>query len=164
MSILHAIKNASIDEVEAAGLFWRVRRICSADLAKAGVAFLAVATPDTQEEQSPEEVMKRVSPKQAGEMATLQEATVCAGTIAVGDGEKWDDLKLVIDQKKEDPDGGILWVGGLPAGVVDVLFSRIMSLSTDGEEAAERLASFRQEPGNSTNSRRARKDVRKIAP
>lgn len=164
MSILHAIKNASIDEVEAAGLFWRVRRICSADLAKAGVAFLAVATPDTQEEQSPEEVMKRVSPKQAGEMATLQEATVCAGTIAVGDGEQWDDLKLVIDQKKEDPDGGILWVGGLPAGVVDVLFSRIMSLSTDGEEAAERLASFRQEPGNSSDSRRARKNVRKVAP
>ena len=144
MSILHAIKNASIDEVEAAGLHWRVRRICSADLAKAGVAFLAVASPDDNKEQSAEEVMNRISPKQAGEMATLQEATVCAGTIAVGDGDQWDDLKLVMDQKKEDPDKGLLWVGGLPAGVVDVLFARIMSLSTDGEEAAERLASFRR--------------------
>jgi hypothetical protein len=163
MSILHAIKNASIDEVEAAGLFFRVRRICSADLAKAGVAFLAVASPDDNKEQSAEEVMNRISPKQAGEMATLQEATVCAGTIAVGDGEQWDDLKLVMDQKKEDPDKGLLWVGGLPAGVVDVLFARIMSLSTDGEEAAERLASFRQESGNSTCARGTRQNVRKAA-
>ena len=56
MSILHAIKNASIDEVEAAGLFFRVRRICSADLAKAGVAFLAVASPDDNKAQSAEDV------------------------------------------------------------------------------------------------------------
>ena len=161
MSILHAIKNAAIDEVEAAGLFFRVRRICSADLAKAGVAFLAVASPDDNKEQSAEEVMNRISPKQAGEMATLQEATVCAGTIAVGDGEQWDDLKLVMDQKKEDPDKGLLWVGGLPAGVVDVLFARIMSLSTDGEEAAERLASFRKESGDSPGARGTRKIVRK---
>ena len=159
MSILHAIKNASIDEVEAAGLFFRVRRICSADLAKAGVAFLAVASPDDNKEQSAEEVMNRISPKQAGEMATLQEATVCAGTIAVGDGEQWDDLKLVMDQKKEDPDKGLLWVGGLPAGVVDVLFARIMSLSTDGEEAAERLASFRKESRDTSGARGAREDV-----
>ena len=163
MSILHAIKTASIDEVEAAGLFFRVRRICSADLAKAGVAFLAVASPDDNKEQSAEEVMNRISPKQAGEMATLQEATVCAGTIAVGDGEQWDDLKLVMDQKKEDPDKGLLWVGGLPAGVVDVLFARIMSLSTDGDEAAERLASFRKESGDSTCARGTRQNVRKAA-
>ena len=163
MSILHAIKNASIDEVEAAGLVFRVRRICSADLAKAGVAFLAVASPDDNKEQSAEEVMNRISPKQAGEMATLQEATVCAGTIAVGDGEQWDDLKLVMDQKKEDPDKGLLWVGGLPAGVVDVLFARIMSLSTDGDEAAERLASFRKESGDSTCARGTRQNVRKAA-
>ena len=163
MSILHAIKNASIDEVEAAGLFFRVRRICSADLAKAGVAFLAVASPDDNKEQSAEEVMNRISPKQAGEMATLQEATVCAGTIAVGDGEQWDDLKLVMDQKKEDPDKGLLWVGGLPAGVVDVLFARIMSLSTDGDEAAERLVSFRKESGDSTCARGTRQNVRKAA-
>tara|TARA_Y100001963_G_C6446871_1_gene294017 strand:+ start:44 stop:538 length:495 start_codon:yes stop_codon:yes gene_type:complete len=164
MSILHAIKNASIDEVEAAGLHWRVRRICSADLAKAGVAFLAVASPDDNKEQSTEEVMNRISPKQAGEMATLQEATVCAGTIAVGDGEKWDDLRLVIEQKKEDVEKGVLWVGGLPAGVVDVLFARIMSLSTDGEEAAERLASFRKKSGDSSGTRGTGQDVWKATP
>jgi len=163
MSILHAIKNASIDEIEAAGLFWRVRRICSADLAKAGIAFLAVASPETDDDQTPEEIMKRVSPKQAGEMASLQEATVCAGTIAVGDGEQWDELKLVIDQNKEDPDKGVLWVGGLPAGVADVLFARIMALSTDGEEAAQRLASFRKKSGDPVDTRGIGQDVRKAA-
>ena len=163
MSILHAIKNASIDEIEAAGLFWRVRRICSADLAKAGVAFLAVASPETDNEQTPEEIMKRVTPKQAGEMAGLQEATVCAGTIAVGDGEQWDDLRLVIDQNKEDADKGVLWVGGLPAGVSDILFARIMSLSTDGEEAAERLRSFRKQRRIDANPGGIGQDVRVLA-
>ncbi len=46
MSILHAIENSTTDEVEAAGLIWKVRRICSADLAKAGFAALAMATPE----------------------------------------------------------------------------------------------------------------------
>ena len=108
--------------------------------------------------------MSRISPKQAGEMATLQEATVCAGTIAVGDGEKWDDLQLVIDQKKENPDKGILWVGGLPAGVTDILFQRVMSLSTDGEEAAERLASFRKKSGDTPRVGGAGENVWKATP
>lgn len=164
MSILHAIRNASIDEVEAGGLFWRVRRICSADLAKVGFAAMAMATPETDEGMDVDAMMKRINPKQAADLAALQEATVAAGTMAVGDGEgAWDDLKLVIDKTREDPDTGVLWVGSLPAGVSDQLFTRIMSLSTDGEEAAKRLASFRKPTGISADDRGVEQDVREVA-
>ena len=166
MGILHAIENSTTDEVEAAGLIWKVRRICSADLAKVGFAALAMATPEMAagDDVEMEDVMHRITPKQASDLASLQEATVAAGCYAVGDGEgNWDDLKLVIDSTRQDADAGVLWVGGLPPGVVDSLFARIMSLSTDSEEAAKRLASFRGEPRNASGNRRTRKNVRKTS-
>ena len=165
MSILHAIRNASIDEIEVAGLLWRVRRICSADLAKVGFAAMAMATPEADDDDMDvDAMMKRINPKQAADMASLQEATVAAGTMAVGDGQgNWDDLKLVIDKTREDADAGVLWVGSLPAGVSDQLFTRIMSLSTDGEEAAKRLASFRGESTVPADDRGTGQDVRQVA-
>ena len=167
MSILHAISESTTDEVEAAGLIWRVRRINSADLAKVGFAALAISTPDMGkdgEEIDPAEFMNRVTPKQAADLANLQEATVAAGCSAVGDGEgSWDELKLVLDSSRHDPDKGVLWVGSLPPGVVEVLFTRIMSLSTDQEEAAKRLASFRGKPATSKRDRNTRKKVSKVA-
>jgi hypothetical protein len=145
MSIIQAIKESSTDEIEAAGLFWRVRRICSADLARVGFAALAMATPE-----------------QAANDQDL-DATVCAGVYSVGDQDgNWDDLTCSIDKAKEDPDNGVLWVGSLPAGVTDVLFSRIMELSTDGEEAAKRLASFRS--GHVDRAGGSGADVREVAP
>lgn len=166
-NILRAISDSTTDEVEAAGLLWRVSRISSADLARVGFAALAMATPEAgnADDMDAEAIMKRITPKQASDMASLQEATVAAGCHAVGDGEgNWDTLKLVIDQARHDPDKGVLWVGSLPPGVVDVLFGRIMELSTDGEEAAKRLASFREESGDAAGNRRTRKNVRKAAP
>ena len=166
MSLIHAIRNASIDEVEAAGLLFRVRRICSADLAKVGFAALAMATPEAAEEGADlDAAMKRLNPKQAADLASLQEATVAAGTMAVGDGEgNWDELRLVIDKTREDADQGILWVGSLPPGVADVLFSRIMELSTDQDEAAKRLAGFRGSAGDTACGHGTGTDVRKVAP
>ena len=42
-NILTAIENSGINEVEAGGMIWRVRKICSADLARVGHAALAMA-------------------------------------------------------------------------------------------------------------------------
>ena len=164
MSIIQAIKESSTDEIEAAGLFWRVRRICSADLARVGFAALAMATPEqAANDQDLDAALRRINPKQAADLASLQEATVCAGVYGVGDQDgNWDDLTCSIDKAKEDPDKGVLWVGSLPAGVTDVLFSRIMELSTDGEEAAKRLASFRS--GHVDRTGGGGPDVWEVAP
>lgn len=164
MGILHAIKDASTDEIEVAGLIFRVHKICSADLAKVGFAAMAMATPEGDGDVDVDAMMKRINPKQAADLAALQEATVAAGTLAVSDGEgNWDALRLVIDRSKEDADKGVLWVGSLPAGVSDKLFTRIMSLSTDGEEAAKRLRSFRRQSAVSVDDRGVGADLRQDA-
>ena len=166
MSLLHEIRNASIDEVEAVGLVFRVRRICSADLAKVGFAALAMATPEAADDGfDADAALKRLNPKQAADLAALQQATVAAGVMAVGDQDgNWDDLKLTIHKEKEAPDNGVLWVGSLPPGASEVLFSRIMELSTDQEEAAKRLAGFCGTTGDASRGDGARADVRKMAP
>ena len=157
MSILHAIQNASIKEVELDnGLTFRIKKICSADIAKAGVAFMAMASPD-MEQMDEAAIMKRLTPEAAGKMAMLQEATVAAGVMSVSAGDDFEDVTLVMEKDKEDPDGGRLWVGSLPAGTMEILFAEVMELSTDGEGASQRLKSFRSagEPPTVANDRGA---------
>lgn len=148
-TILHAMKNAATDVVEVSGLHFQVRKICSADLARVGMAALHMseatqATNGQVADVPAEQLLNKVSPKQAAELAALQDATVAAGMVAVSDdGESWEPLRVVIDQKREDLDGGVLWVGTLAPGVVAACFGRIMDLSTDEDAAGERLARFR---------------------
>ena len=152
-TILHAIQSAATDTVEAAGMYWRVRKVCSADLAKVGFAALAMAAPadDPTSGASGDPVgdlADRVTPKQAEQLASLQDATVAAGLTAVSeDGEEWTPLKLVIDPNREDPDAGVLCVNSLPATVVAICFEACMALSTDDGRAADRLRSFREGTG-----------------
>ena len=157
MSILHAIQHASIKEVELDnGLTFRIKKICSADIAKAGVAFMAMASPD-MEQMDEAAIMKRLTPEAAGKMAMLQEATVAAGVMAVSAGDDFEDVTLVMEKDKEDPDSGRLWGGSLPAGTMEILFAEVMELSTDGEGASQRLKSFRSagEPSPIANDRGA---------
>jgi len=146
MTILHAIQSAAIDTVEASGMHWRVRKVCSADLARVGFAALAMASASEggAEEMTPEQVMSKVNGKQMEQLAALQDATVAAGITGVSeDGLEWEPLSIVLDLKREDADSGVLCVSSLPAGVVASCFTKIMELSTDGGKAAERLAMFR---------------------
>ena len=157
MGILHAIQNASIKEVELDnGLTFRIKKICSADIAKAGVAFMAMASPD-MEQMDAAAIMKRLTPEAAGKMAMLQEAPVAAGVMSVSAGDDFEDVTLVMEKDKEDPDSGRLWVGSLPAGTMEILFAEEMELSTDGEGASQRLKSFRSagEPPTVANDRGA---------
>lgn len=167
-TILHAIQSAATDTVEAAGLHFKIRKVCSADLAKVGFAALAMAgaagdAETAAAEGGVEALADRITPKQAEQMASLQDATVAAGITAVSeDGESWEPLRLVIDSKREDPDAGILAVSSLPAGVVAACFERIMSLSTDDGRAAERLRSFRGATGPAAGRVDARDEIGEV--
>ena len=152
-TILHAIQSAATDTVEAAGMHWKVRKVCSADLAKVGFAALAMSSAAQAEGQgdqpTPEELVSRISPKQAEQLAGLQDATVAAGLTAVSeDGQEWEPLQVVIDPRREDADAGILCVNSLPAGVVTACFTAIMALSTDSGRVSETLARFRGGAGS----------------
>tara|TARA_Y100000296_G_C5151186_1_gene246488 strand:+ start:342 stop:806 length:465 start_codon:yes stop_codon:yes gene_type:complete len=142
--ILQAIADTSTSEIEAGGFLLRVRKIRSADLAEVGVAALHANVP-TSDGDAPELAMKNVSPEQVKTLAKYSEAVVCASLIAIGDPDTgdWDDVRLVIDPSRQDPEKGVLWVGSLPPVIVSSAFGEAMRITTNNEEAADRLASFR---------------------
>jgi len=148
-AILHAIAQSSTSEIELAGMFWRCRKVRSADLAEVGVAALqmarASAATDTTEADL-EGALRRMTPDQAKQIAGYQEAVVCAGLLAVGDGDSWEEVSLVATAGKANPDKGKLYVGDLPPTVTEGVFAEVMRLSTDAGEASERLESFRSGP------------------
>jgi len=145
--ILHAIAQSSTSEIELSGMWWRCRKVRSADLAEVGVAALQMAQPSTDEgEADLTKAFARMTPDQARKLAGYQEAVVCAGLLAVGDGEVWEEVTLVATASKANPDKGKLYVGDLPPSVTEGIFAEVMRLSTDAGEAGERLASFRKGP------------------
>ena len=174
-NILAAIENSGINEVDAGAMLWRVRKICSADLAKVGHAALAMAQglggekkgkskkSETDHDKTAQIASQPVEQLQT--MAKLKDAIIAAGLMAVGDpatGE-WEDVKPVLDRDESDPENGRLWVGSLPTEVSDTIFNEIMELSTDGGAALERLHTFRKATRNSANRGSGRKAIRKAA-
>ena len=162
-NILTAIENSAINEVEAGKMIWRVRKICSADLAKVGHAALAMAqvlAPDKPKgkgkgkAKSADDDLTSTLAAQPVEklqtMAMLKDAIIAAGLMAGGDpaSGEWDDVQAVITREDSNPMNGKIWVGSLPTEISDVLFAEIMNLSTDGGAALERLHSFRKATRN----------------
>lgn len=146
--------------------WWRVKRVVSADLAQQGLGMLlSVATPQALGEAvtglrsgtlTAEEAVTRLltsadsarMERQTAQYARQKRAMVCAGLVAVGQGETaetatWEPIRLVEDPAKRNPDEGRLTVEDLPGGVYDILYDAIVDLTTDGGAAAKRLATFR---------------------
>ena len=153
-SILAAIENSAIKEVEAGGMIWRLKKICSADLAEVGHSALALSQgmddkgnaskPVSDEEAS--RMMASQSADKLKSMAKLKDAVTAAGLIAIGDpttGE-FEKVRCVLDRDKSDASKGVLWVGAIPNDVADTLFTECLSLATDGGAAVERLHAFRE--------------------
>ena len=147
-NLLNAVKEASTDVLEIGGFKWRVRRVSSADLARVGFAWLAMASPEDAKAGAEGQLditaaLQRADEKKLVHMAALKDAVVAAGLMAIGHGDTWDECQVTLKKSEEDADKGIIWIGSLPADVDNEIFAAIMSLSTDGGMAAERLASFR---------------------
>lgn len=148
--LLHAIKDASIQEIEIDGLFWRIRRVASSDLAKVGFAWLSFATPENGEDPDVDmnALLKRANESKLIELAKLKDAIICAGLVAIGHDGNWDDCQVTLRQSEENIENGVIWIGSLPANADNELFTAIMNLSTEGGKAGEILANFRASTGN----------------
>ena len=177
--ILAAIENSTTSVVECGKMNWRVRKVSSADLARVGHAALAVAQhldppkpkkgqkkkSDEDEEKEFVSKLTNSSSKHLETMAQLKDAIVAAGLLAVGDpiSGEWEDVRVVMEAKYADAQNGVLWVGALPSNVSDACFEEIMSLSTDGGAALERLQAFRESARSSARNSSGRKNVRKAS-
>ena len=167
--LLQAIENSAIIEIEAGPMLWRIKKICSADLAAVGHAALAMtqAMGDGKEasEQDALTQMASARPEQLETMARLKDAIVAAALIGVGDPEtgEWEKVSCVLDPDKSDAKNGALWVGSIPSDISNEIFQEAMKLATDGGAAVERLQAFRERAGNTPDSRPDSKAVRKAA-
>ena len=150
-NLLEAIEASAYKEIEADGMVWRLRKICSADLAEVGHAAIAMSqglasNGGKPSEADAEKIMASQSKDKLQTMARLKDAVTAAGLVGVRDAqsEEWVEVKCVLDSDKSDPKNGTIWVGSLPNHVADLLFSEILSLATDGGAAVERLQAFRE--------------------
>ena len=165
---LQVLEDTSTKEVTVGALSFRIRRIRSSDLAEAGVAgvvafgtdaLLALAKAhrageakdadaDALSEAAAIEAMRSVDPRKFKKATEFKEHIVCAGVTAIGDAKagEWDDVRIVMDPKRSDPDAGVLSVDRLPTGCIGELADQITKLSGDDGEVAELVAGFRGRP------------------
>ena len=165
--ILEAIEASAYKEVEADGMVWRLRKICSADLAEVGHAAIAMtqglsgSSKGKSKKQEPEDVLAGQSKEKLQTMVRLKDAITAAGVVGVRDSnsDEWVDVQVMLDSDKSDPKNGRIWVGSIPNHVADQLFTEILSLATDGGAAVERLQAFREQSGQPASTGPSSKTV-----
>lgn len=150
MNLASMIAQAAQADVQAAGLWWRVRKITSADMVEAGRPMFVAAHVDFRDQDAVARTVSEnmASPAKAVEGMRFIEAVAVAGLIACSaDGQTWEALRLVLDPNKEEPGASRLHVGSLPPGAVEAIAAKVLHLTTDGGAASERLGSFRARDG-----------------
>ena len=156
LKVVPAIKHAAVEEVEARGMRFRIRKIVSADLLAAGKAMLAAVPEVTKavegveggvREESIGEILGKLPDNVATELVAVQSVVVSAGVTHIEEEGVWHDVRLVTNGiTNEDTKPAIIRVGDLPNGVEGILFDAVLKLSMDGMGAAERVARFRGLP------------------
>lgn len=153
--ILELLAGAATVDVrqEAYGLTWRVRAVRSSDLVAVGyAAIVGLGAGEAPSEPGADlagvaERLRSLSAEQVQRLAGFQEALVCAGVVGLAsDALPYEEITVVLDPRGTDKERGRLYVGDLPPGTVVLLADRILDLSTNGPEAAERLRAFRARP------------------
>lgn len=150
MNLASMIAQAAQADVQAAGLWWRVRKITSADMVEAGRPMFVAAHVDFRDQETVSRVVAEnmASPAKAVEGMRFLEAVAVAGLVACStDGQTWEVLRLVLDVRQEEPGASRLHVGSLPPGAVEAIAAKVLHLTTDGGAASERLGSFRARDG-----------------
>ena len=162
MSIAKALADNSLKQVESGGLHWKVKRIKSKDLMRAGIASLVHLAPDAllrgeiMDGEETEETLKKMQTawtEKLGSLTDVQQAhlydsldaVVCAGVVEVsGDGENWEAIRFTMKDREHNPDKGVLLIETLPNETRQELAGIIQNHSRAIGGGAEALAAFRE--------------------
>ena len=162
MSIVQLIQNASTKDIEAGGLHWRIKRVKSRDVLRAGLATMIQFAPEDiadimNDGDSADEIKKKVGENWASKMASMTDiqqakmsdsldALVCAGVVeASGDGETWEAIRFTMQEREANPEASVLMVDSLPWAVRQELAAAVQAHSREGMEAEiESVATFRK--------------------
>ena len=159
MSIAKSLSQNALLETESGGLHWRVKRIKSKDLMRAGIASLVHLAPEALLNGSLEgadaEGLKNVADSYVDKLKSLTDvqqarlydsldAVVCAGVVEVSsDGEAWEKIRFTMKDREHNPDKGVLLVETLPNAVRQELAGVIQMHSREIGGGGDSLAAFR---------------------
>jgi hypothetical protein len=162
MSIAKALSDNSLKQVESGGLYWKVKRIKSKDLMRAGIASLVHLAPEAllrgeiMDGEDTEETLQKMQTdwtEKLGSLTDVQQArlydsldaVVCAGVVEVsGDGENWEAIRFTMKDREHNPDKGVLLIETLPNETRQELAGVIQNHSRAIGGGAEALAAFRE--------------------
>tara|TARA_Y100000401_G_scaffold116630_1_gene122893 strand:- start:1686 stop:2162 length:477 start_codon:yes stop_codon:yes gene_type:complete len=158
MTIAKAIAQQSLKEVESGGLHWRIKRIKTKDLMRAGIASLVHLAPDgllqgdmtdegnvrQQLQASWTEKLSKMTDVQQSRLYDSLDAVVCAGICEVSsDGSQWEKIRFTLKDKEHNPDKGVLLVESLPNAVRQELAGEIQAHSRAVGGGEDAVATFR---------------------
>lgn len=162
MSIAKALSDNSLKQVESGGLHWKVKRIKSKDLMRAGIASLVHLAPEAllrgeiMDGEDTEETLQKMQSawtEKLGSLTDVQQArlydsldaVVCAGVVEVsGDGENWEAIRFTMKDREHNPDKGVLLIETLPNETRQELAGVIQNHSRAIGGGADALAAFRE--------------------
>lgn len=162
MTIAKALSDNSLKQVESGGLHWKVKRIKSKDLMRAGIASLVHLAPEAllrgeiMDGEDTEETLQKMQSawtEKLGSLTDVQQArlydsldaVVCAGVVEVsGDGEKWEAIRFTMKDREHNPDKGVLLIETLPNETRQELAGVIQNHSRAIGGGADALAAFRE--------------------
>lgn len=160
MTIAKLISDNSLKTVESGGLHWKIRRIKSKDLMRAGIATLVHLVPDdlmsaAGSSSSEEDLRSKLEASYTSKLAGMSDAqqarlydsldaVVCAGVVeASQDGQGWESIRFTMKDKEHNPDKGILLVESLPNQTRQELATAIQAHSRNAEDV-DTVATFRK--------------------
>ena len=161
MSVINLITKNASKVVEAGGLHWKLKRVRSRDVLRAGLATMVQFAPediadimgdDTSTEQTEQlaatwaQRVAAMSDVQQAKLSDSLDALVCAGVVeASEDGETWEPIRFTLDDRQVDADKSVLSVDSLPWPVRQELAAAVQLHSREGMEAeVQAVATFRE--------------------
>jgi hypothetical protein len=159
MSIAMMLNDQSHRVVEAGGFYWKIKRVKSKDLMRAGIASLVHLAPDLAGIENPsneEEVAKQLQDNWMKKLSALSDiqqarlydsldAIVCCGVIEVSeDGEIFEAIRITMKEKEHKPEKSVVLVDTLPHQIRQTLAAEIQTHSRESLGDAEAVATFRK--------------------
>ena len=165
MSVALAIAASATCEVLLDGMWWRIKRIRSRDMARVGMAhfvgFGADEVAAVMDGGKPVDKARKLSellasaaanPTQYLAMSDSQAAVIAAGVVAAAAPEvvplEWSEIRFTVTDSEHNPEASVLAVSGLASGTRRELCEAIMSHSSEQGRVSKALAGFRGEASN----------------
>ena len=160
MSVIQLIQSHSTKDLEAGGLHWRIKRVRSRDVLRAGLATIVQFAPEDIAQISGDDAdeaadklgatwaqrMAAMTDVQQAKLSDSLDALVCAGVVeASEDGNTWEPIRFTLQEREVNADASVLMVDSLPWPLRQELAAAVQAHSREGMEAEERaLSTFRK--------------------